>query len=256
MGRTKFKKSEIQKVTRVVFLVITVAATVSCFMMGCQSNLPAASDETVNNPCPTPVMFNNCQSLTANGNWNSTTTTTFTSSLAPSPYYATAGTYSLDAAITSLAPISGGGYDQNWLQLSGFKYPVTVTSTGVSWHSYPQMIIDMTVDQSVVAGASYSNFTLIGSTGKAAMTIINGSVTTISPSQYYSTMSTNSPVIVAGTQSVTLDVDLTNPSSTIPVTDENNINLLYFVYSRSAPSGSQGTGNIYIGDIRLTQSCP
>lgn len=247
MGHPKIKKAEFREHVKRTCLVLLASASMGFLVMGCQSTLPAASDETASSPCPGPATFNNCQSLTANGTWNATCGTTCTSVLALSPYYATAGKYSLDAAITSLASISGGGYDNDWLQLNGFA--------AVNWQNYPQMIIDMTVDRSVVAGATYSNFALVGSTGNGSALVTIGGVTKV-VSQYYSVMSSNSPVVVAGTQSVTLDIDLTNSGSTIPPSQGTNINMLYFVYSRSAPSGSQGTGNIYLGDIRLTQNCP
>lgn len=234
MGHRELKKTETQNGTGLAFLAIGVIAILGSFMMGCQSSLPLASVETVNNPCPGPTTFESCQSLTANGTWNSSCATSCTSVLALSPYYAVDGKYSLDAAITSLAPIAGGGYDNAWLTLSNFA--------PVSWRNYPQMIINMTVDQSVVAGATYSNLVIIGSTG--------------APGQYYSTMSTNTPIIVSGFQSVTMDIDLNNASSEVPPTQDTLINMLYFAYSRSAPTGSQGTGNIYVGDIILNQNCP
>ena len=230
-----------REVVKMACLAILAPACAAVFVMGCQSNLPSVSDETVSSPCPPPIMFNSCQSLTnnasltANGSWNSVAQT-FTSTLALSPYYATSGKYSLDAAITGLSSLSGPGYNDHWLNLS--------FSNSVSWDLYPQMIVDMYVDPSVVAGSTYKSFGLIGA---------NSSV-----GPYYSPMVSNAPTILAGYQSVTFDINVLASGNELSqgVTESYLFNELIFVINRSAPSGSQGTGNIYVSDVRLTQNCP
>ena len=194
---------------------------------GCVDKTAPVSAFVVN-PCPTPIMFNSCDSLTANGSWNVLSGIVFTSTLALSHSYVTQGQYSLGVSINACP---ANGYNQNMLQMTGFSPSV--------WSNITQLILDVTVDPSVVAGASYSEFTLIGSNNTTA---------------YFSPISTNTPPLVAGSQSVTWNIAFAPTVGTIQPTD--SLYELYFVHNRSSPGPGQGIGNIYVDNIRLIQNCP
>src|ERR1035441_5645444 len=107
---------------------------------GCVDKTAPVSAFVVN-PCPTPIMFNSCDSLTANGSWNALSGIVFTSTLALSHSYVTQGHYSLGVSINACP---ANGYNQNMLQMTGFSPSV--------WSNITQLILDVTVDPSVVAG--------------------------------------------------------------------------------------------------------
>lgn len=197
--------------------------------LGCKQNVPPATAFIVT-PCPTPILLNNCQAVTSsnnNGSWNVISGITYTSTLTLSPLYVTEGQYSLDVDITT--PVA---YNQNMMILSGFTPNI--------WANYTQLTMDVTVDPSVVAGASYGQFDLIG----------NANVT----GKYFSPFASNAPNLLAGSQSVTWNLDFSVAGGTLLPTD--SLYSVYFIYNRSTPSTGQGIGNIYVDNIQLIQTCP
>jgi len=213
---------------------------------GCVDKTAPVSAFVVN-PCPTPILFMGFEDLSTNiapGNGmtyyvsstgvilnnpgTGTIPTAYTATLSLSHYYVTQGQYSLDVNVNSCP---SNGYNQNILQLTGISPSV--------WSNITQLILDVTVDPSVVAGASYSEFTLIGSNNTTA---------------YFSPISTNTPPLVAGSQSVTWNIAFAPTVGTIQPTD--SLYELYFVHNRSSPGPGQGIGNIYVDNIRLIQNCP
>jgi hypothetical protein len=210
------------------FMVLVLASTVLWLgEQGCVDR-PAPVSAFIVTPCPTPILFNSCDSLTANGSWNALTGITFTSVLSLSTFYVTQGQYSLDVNITS-SPANG--YNQNMLQLTGFTPNV--------WTNISQLTMDVTVDPTVVAGASYSEFNLIASNNTTA---------------YFSPISSNTPTLFAGSQSVTWNIAFAPQVGTMPPT--STLYELYFIYNRSTPGAGQAIGNIYVDNIRLIQNCP
>jgi hypothetical protein len=194
--------------------------------LGCKQNIPPATAFIVT-PCPTPILFNDCESLTSNGSWNAISGITYTSILSVSNLYFTQGAHSLDVDITT--PVA---YNQNMMILSGFTPNV--------WANYTQLTMDVTVDPTVVAGASYGQFDLIGNANVAG--------------KYFSTFTSNAPNLLAGSQSVTWNIDFSVAGGTLQPTD--SLYSIYFIYNRSTPSTGQGIGNIYVDNIRLIQNCP
>jgi hypothetical protein len=101
--------------------------------------------------------------------------------------------------------------------------------------------MDLTVDPSVVAGASYHTMELVANTSAIRGTNPYGT--------YFQLIASNYPVINAGTQTITFYIDfgagLIKPGD--PITQ------LQFVYNSNATTG---TGNIYVDNMRLIQNCP
>lgn len=210
---------------KAVYPVLVLAACFSvgilAALQGCTTNVPSLAFYP---PAPTPtpsgcafVLFNGAESLTENGTWTGTN-----SVRGLSPLNATEGTWSLDVSISSAI-----GWNDNILLLGGFVPNV--------WGSYSQLLADVYVEPSVVAGATYSQFLLFADSSAA--------------SAYYDQISSSTPNLVAGMQTITWVLDFpidadTNILSTDPMTS------IRFIYNNSA---SPGTGHIYLDKIRF---CP
>jgi hypothetical protein len=162
------------------------------------------------------VLFNGCESLTENGTWTSTTST-----ITLSTQHVTQGTHSLDVDITSAS-----GYNQNMMILTGF--------TPAVWSNVHQLIMDLTVDPSVVAGAGYSQFDFVVDSNSAG--------------EYFQTISLVDPNLVAGSQSVTWNIDFA--AENMPPTAA--LSKITFIYNNNA---TNPIGNIYVDNIRLV-TCP
>lgn len=192
---------------------------------GChnQPSLPQFANTMTPTPtattCSPPTLFNGCETLAENGTWTSTTSTISLSTL-----NLTQGTHSLDVDITT-----GSAYNQNMMILNGFSPSV--------WNNVYQLIMDLTVDPSVVAGEAYSQFDVVADSSSAG--------------KYFQLIASVDPNLVAGSQSVTWVINF--GAGTLLPTDP--LSKLTFIYNRSTPSAGQAIGNIYVDNIRLV-SCP
>ncbi len=165
--------------------------------------------------CP-PTLFNGCESLAENGTWTSTTSTISLSTL-----NVTQGTHSLDVDITTAA-----GYNQNMMILNNFTPSV--------WSNVYALEMDLTVDASVVAGATYTQFLVVADSASAG--------------KYFQTITSNAPSLIAGSQTAVWIIDFAVGG--MPPTAA--LSKLTFIYNNNATGG---TGNIYVDNIRLV-TCP
>ncbi len=186
---------------------------------GCNGKLPPLSamrtvpTATITPNCA-PLVLNDFENLAENGTWSGANATRSLSTL-----YVTHGTHSMDVNITTAA-----GYNQDFMILSGFS--------PTDWAGYVRLQVDVTVDASVVAGAGYSQFLLVAD----------------SSSKYFQSISGDVPILVAGTQTLTWNLDFTK--GTLLPTDA--ITKLTFIYNRGTPAAGQGVGHLYVDNIRLT----
>jgi hypothetical protein len=165
-------------------------------------------------------MFNNCQTLTQNGTWNSPSNgVIYTSSLSIATIL---GTPYLDVNITT-----GASFNQNMLILTGFAPTV--------WSNVTQMIANVIVDSSVVAGTNYDQFLVVADSS--------------SSSEYFQPIATSDPNLVAGAQSVTWILNFTAAGNMPPTA---SLSKLTFINNSSS---STNLGNIYINNIQLV-TCP
>lgn len=183
-------------------------------LCGCRGNLPSAATMAVHH-CP-DVLLNGCESLTENGSWTGVNAVRSITTL-----NATQGSYSLDVDITTAS-----GYNQVFLNLGGF--------TPANWSGMSQLLMDVTVDSSVVVGGNYHQFLLLGDAGGAG--------------KYFVTISSTVPNLAAGFQTITWNLDF--PGS---ILSTDNLTALYFVYNNNS---TNGTGHLYVDNLRLVPSCP
>jgi hypothetical protein len=183
-------------------------------LCGCRGNLPSAAIMAVHH-CP-DVLLNGCESLTENGSWTGVNAVRSITTL-----NATQGTHSLDADITTAS-----GYNQVFLNLGGF--------TPVDWSGMTQLLMDATVDPSVVAGAGYHQMLLMADASGAG--------------KYFVSISSTVPNLNAGLQTLTWNLDF--PSSILPT---DSLTAIYFVYNNNS---TNGTGHFYADNLRLVPNCP
>lgn len=197
------------------FYGIPAGATGNIYVDNITFSTPATPTNTPSGAC-TPILLNDCESLTSNGTWGGSN-----SAFSISPLHATQGSNSLDVSIVT--PPAGGWNDQ-FIQLSGFS-PNT-------WTNSTQLVMDMYVDASVLAGTTYNQMFLEASTGGG-------------PWKY---IGLNQPSLVAGANSVTFNLDWTGA-----IAATNPLDMMVLVLQTG---GTSGTGNIYVDNVHLTQSCP
>lgn len=179
----------------------------------------ATPTNTPNAAC-TPILLNDCETLTSNGTWGGSN-----SAFSISPLHATQGSNSLAVSIAN--PSS---WNDQFIQLSGF--------TPNTWTNTTQLVMDMYVDASVLTGTTYNQMFLEASTGGT-------------PGSGWQYITSNHPSLVAGANSVTFTIDWTASSGTI--TAASPLDMLVIVLQTG---GTSGTGNVYVDNVRLTQSCP
>lgn len=214
-------------------LTLLTGAWMLALLPGCTAEYPSASTYfyRVFTPTATPavpvvcdVLFNGCETLAENGVWSGTQTVRTLSSS-----WFTQGTSSLKAQIVTPA-----AWNDNILILTGF--------TPTSWQNLKRITLDIFADANVVNGASYSLFQFVVDSDWPV-------------SKYYRVIGTGFPTLVAGQQSVTLNIDFSADTVSPAILPTDPINKITFVYNRSAPGVGQGTGNLYIDNIRF-HYCP
>ncbi len=211
--------------------------------LGCKSSLPPTSTMVLT-PCPTPILFAGFEDLTSykslsngvsyyvsnsgitfNDPGSSSAPFAYTATLTQSKFYPTQGQYSLDININTAV-----AYNQNILILT-FANPIV-------WNNITALTMDLTVDPSVVAGASYGYFQFVADSDAANL--------------YFRSITNSNPSLSAGTQTITWNINY----SAGPLVPTDTINKLTFIYNRSTPSAGQGIGNIFIDNLQLHQNCP
>jgi hypothetical protein len=166
------------------------------------------------------VLFNGCESVSENGTW-----TGGGAARAFNTTNATEGTNAMQIAISSAS-----GWHNGIANLEAFR--------PFFWDAYTQLIADVTVDASVIAGAGYAQLML------RADSCVEGDY---GQSAYAS----NDPGLVAGTQTLTWNLSAAAGS----VLPGSPLSKIYFVYNNGGPAASPGTGNITIDNIRLAYPC-
>ncbi len=164
------------------------------------------NDVTINIPvfvATCPELLNGCESLTQGGTWSGSNAT-----FSLSKSHVTQGLTSLDVNINTAA-----GWNDQAMILSGI--PIT------NWTNVGQLVMDLYVDPSLVAGSTYSQLEIVD--------------------QNYSTIS-NTVGIVAGQQSVTFLITGVGSSTTG----------IRFIYNNNSTNGK---GNFYLDNIRLIAPC-
>ncbi len=201
---------------------------------GCSQKTPSAAAMVYHAPCPDTLLAGfetigggvSDNGITLNDPANGVT---YTSVLSKSPYYPTQGLYSLDVDI--ITPVS---FNQNILIMT-FATPLVLTNT-------TQVIMDVTVDPSVVNDAGYHTLLFVADDGPS--------------SKYFQAISGDYPTINAGSQSVVWNIKFS--AGTILPTE--GMTKWTFVYNNSATGNSNGipngTGNIYMDNLRLVPNCP
>ncbi len=151
-----------------------------------------------------------------------------------SPLYATQGNLSLDADILS-APMTNGMVE-NWNDKIFFYN--TKNIPGASWNDYSMLISDVYIDASVIQGAGYQQLQLWADSPAS--------------NNYYQPicLPKNQPNIASGQQALTWVIDFT--AGKIP--PGSQLSDIYFILNANT---TNGTGNIYIDDMRLAYKvCP
>ena len=173
-------------------------------------------------PTPTPpgcpVLFNGCESLTENGAWSGTNATRSLSTL-----NVTQGTYSMDVDVTTKP---SGGWNDQIMDLTGFSPSV--------WTGVSQLILDVSVDPSLVTGSTYSQLWLFADSSSVG--------------DYYQQIASYVN-LQAGSQSVTFNVNYSLSVSQVAPSDA--LSKVYLIYNTNS---SNGTGNFYVDNFRLTRS--
>lgn|GEM_PF-427160 len=170
---------------------------------------------------PTPtvvcaVLFNSCDSLTANGNW---TGTNATRSINTIPADLTQGTGSLQVNVTT-----GATWNDQMFNLDTF--------TPTLWTGVTQLQLDLYVPASLLAGTTYNNLYLFASSAAVGENSISAS----------------GPSLVAGwNNNLTFNIDFTQGA----ITPGSALIKLFFIFSSSGTN----TGTLYADNIRLVQSC-
>ncbi len=151
-----------------------------------------------------------------------------------SPLYATQGNMSLDVDILS-APMTNGTVE-NWDDKIFFYN--TKNIPGMSWNDYSMLIADVYIDASVIQGAGYQQLQLWADSSAT--------------NNYYQPicLPKNQPNITAGQQALTWVIDFTAGK----ITPGSQLSDIYFILNANT---TNGTGNIYIDDMRLAYKvCP
>ena len=170
---------------------------------------------------PTPtvvctVLFNSCDSLTANGTW---TGTNATRSISTTPADITQGTGSLQVVVTT-----GATWNDQMFNLNTF--------TPSNWTGVSQLMLDLYVPASLLAGTTYNNLYLFASSAAVGENSI----------------SADGPTLVAGwNKNLTYNIDFTKGA----ITPGSALIELFFIFSSSGTN----TGTLYADNIRLVQSC-
>jgi hypothetical protein len=168
------------------------------------------------NPACTPYLLNGCEIMSENGTWGGSN-----SSLAIEPMHYTQGSNALDIDITN--PVS---WNNGFLQLSGFTPNV--------WSNVTQLTMDMYVDASVLSGTTYNKLYLDASTGGGT----------------WQRISASNPMLSVGANSVTFNIDFTQGT----VLPTNPLDM--FVVTFQSDNSITNTGNIYLDNVQLVQTCP
>jgi hypothetical protein len=226
-------------------LALLVIVLLFSWANGCSQRTPSAATMEYHAPCPDTLLagFETAPVTSVSG---SVTTisyvpdagvtlndpsngVTYTSILTRSPYYVTQGLYSLDVDI--LTPVS---FNQN-IMIMTFAKPLTLTNT-------VQVIMDVTVDPSVVNGAGYHTLLFVADDGAS--------------NKYFQAISGDFPTINAGSQSVVWNINF----SAGTINPNEGMTKWTFVYNNNATGNSNGipngTGNIYMDNLRLVPNCP
>ena len=177
----------------------------------------SAQATPTNTPVPgcTPTLLNNCETLTENGTWSGTN-----SLFSITTTGATLGSNALDV---NIATPPAGGWNDQFIQLSGF--------TPNTWANGTVLTMDMTVDASVLVGTTYNQMYLEGSTGGGPWTY----------------MSSNHPSLSAGLNHVSFTLDWTQGLNATDPLDQLVIVL--------QTGGTSGTGNVYLDNVQVN-NCP
>lgn len=178
-----------------------------------------ATPTATSSPTATVVcvnLFNNCDGLTANGTWSGTNATR---SINTTPADLTQGTGSLQVAVAT-----GATWNDQMFNLNNF--------TPSNWTGVSQLMLDVYVPASLLAGTTYNNLYLFASSSAVGENSI----------------SADGPSLVAGwNNNLTFNIDFTQGA----ITPGSALIELFFIFSSSGTN----TGTLYVDNIRLVQSC-
>ncbi len=161
-------------------------------------------------------LFNSCDSLTANGTWSGTNATR---SISTTPADLTQGTGSLQVAVAT-----GATWNDQMFDLNNFSPS--------NWTGVSQLMLDVYVPASLLAGTTYNNLYLFASSAAVGENSI----------------SADGPSLVAGwNKNLTFNIDFTQGS----ITPGSALIELFFIFSSSGTN----TGTLYVDNIRLVQNC-
>ena len=161
-------------------------------------------------------LFNSCDSLTANGTWSGTNATRSISTTAGD---FTQGTGSLQVNVTT-----GATWNDQMFDLNNFSPS--------NWTGVSQLMLDVYVPASLLAGTTYNNLYLFASSAAVGENSI----------------SADGPSLVAGwNKNLTFNIDFTQGS----ITPGSALIELFFIFSSSGTN----TGTLYVDNIRLVQNC-
>jgi len=170
-----------------------------------------------------PAMLNNCESLDENGTWEGANATR---SIVTSGSGAPSGFPTQGSACMKVLVNTWNQYNTTLFNLSGFSPSDFYGTTRLS--------MDIYVDSGLI-GSSYNNLLLLGDSGPSSI--------------YFSGLSSTTPTLVAGMNSVTFTINYQPPGGgAATLTSAMPITKLNFVYNTSATSG---TGSFYIDNIQL-----
>ncbi len=198
---------------------------------GCTTQVPSLTEMKTKPPCA-PFLFHGFES---NSEFSNITGSTDTKTL--SPLHVAQGQWSLDLDITNPLPASSGPGPNNWND----QFYIEAFSSPQNWNNYSQLIADIYIDPTVLAGASYSQLMLLAD----------------SPVTFYQPICSSQPAITSGQQSVTWGINLGAGGilkAANGVVSSTYLTKLYLIINANT---TKGTGNVYLDNLRLVYTaCP
>jgi hypothetical protein len=176
---------------------------------------------------PTPVcqtLLNGAETLAENGTWSGTSATRAIVPAASAP----AGAVTQGGSALHVDISVGAAWSDQFARLAGFAPQ--------DWSPYTQLSMDLHVANSLVAGATYSEL------------LLRADCASCGAGLWYQPISADAPDLVAGAQTVTWVLDLSQ--GTIP--PGSTISALTLVYNNDA---SDPVGSLYIDNVRLIGAC-
>jgi len=185
--------------------------------------VPTATPTLTPTSTPCSSLFNGCETLTDNGTWDGANATR---SIVTSTTGAPAGFPSQGSGCMKVAVTTASGYNNAIFNLSGF--------TPTDFYGTTRISMDLDADSAMI-GTSYNQLLLLADSGSNAI--------------YFAGLSSTTPTVVAGKQTLTWTIDFNNPGGgASSITSAMPITKLYWVYNTSATTA---LGNFYVDNIKL-----